>query len=243
MEQSDKENFMNNSQSFNKDLSCIWMTSGLVKYKLCDKEFDCENCEFDKVFRNLSVSMTEKNSAETRSEDILERAIKRIWSETYDEKVFYLKNQLVIKNLFGNAYYLGINPIVLYLLDDFGSIHEFNNSEIKRDQIIFTLEGNWGIKQFVSPINFMVIEKINFSQFKLNKWYAIILFNDIDKEEFRLSEEEWYKRKSKTLSYLTEQLSYKPGIGQSMMDGGEKIKYLHQYLGNNKYLELLNKIF
>ena len=235
---------MNNSQSFNKDLSCIWMTSGLVKYKLCDKEFDCDNCEFDKVFRNLSVSMTEKNnSGEIRSEDILERAIKRIWSETYDEKVFYLKNQLVIKNLFGNAYYLGINPIVLYLLDDFDSIHEFNSSEIKRDQIIFTLEGNWGIKQFVSPINFMVIEKINFSQFKLNKWYAIILFNDIDKEEIILSENEWNKRRSNTLSYLAEQLSYKPGIGQSMMDGGEKIKYLHQYLGNNKYTELLNRSF
>ena len=59
-----------------------------------------------------------------------------------------------MKNLFGNAYYLGINPIVLYLLDDFESIHEFNSSEIKRDQIIFTLEGELGNKTIRLPDKF-----------------------------------------------------------------------------------------
>ncbi|MDY0082451.1 MAG: hypothetical protein RBR74_04655, partial [Ignavibacteriaceae bacterium] len=35
-------------------LKCIWMTSGVIDYKLCDNNFDCENCPFDKVIRNLS---------------------------------------------------------------------------------------------------------------------------------------------------------------------------------------------
>jgi hypothetical protein len=34
-----------------------------------------------------------------------------------------------------------------------------------------------------------------------------------------------------------------PHIGHSMMDGGEKIKYLHQYLGNKEYNKLLNQVF
>ena len=138
----------NNFQNSSGELKCIWMESELVKYKLCDKEFDCENCEFDKVFRNLSLKMNDNSNngvtVENQSEDILERLIKRIENETFDEKVFYLRNQLVIKNLFGNAYYLGINPVVLYLLDDFDSIHEFSNNEIKRDQIIFTWKASGG---------------------------------------------------------------------------------------------------
>jgi hypothetical protein len=233
----------NNFQNVSGELKCIWMESGLVKYKLCDKELDCENCEFDKVFRNLSTKMSDKNNSDVQNKDLVERLIKRIENENYDDKVLYLKNQLVLKNLFGNAYYIGINPIVLYLLDDFNHIHDFNNNEIRRDQIIFTLEGKWGIKQFISPINFMIIEKINLSQFKLNQWYAVILFNESDFQNFRISQEEWNKEKINTLAILKEFVTSKPSIGKSMMDGGEKIKYLHQYVGNKEYLKLLKLVF
>ena len=228
-------------------MNCIWMAPELVKYKLCERDFNCDDCEFDKVMRNLSVKLEDnqsfKTASEKQNEDLLEKLIRRIEDEVFNEKVIYLKNQLVLKNFFGNAYYLGINPIVLYLLDDFCDLHEFNNNEIKRDQIIFTLEGSWGMKQFISPIDFMIIEKINFSQFRLNKWYAIILFNETDKDDFWISEKEWNRKKNNTLASLKQYLSVKPQIGKSMMDGGEKIKYLHQYFGCKTYLELLNNIF
>lgn len=228
-------------------MDCIWMTSELVKYKYCDKNLDCDNCEFDKVMRNLSAKHENNQLAKTKNdlnnEDLLERLIKRIEAEAFDDKIIYLKNQLVLKNLFGNAYYLGINPVVLCLLDDYNSIHEFNVSQIKRDQIIFTLEGGWGIKQFISPINFMIIEKINFSRFKLNKWYAIILFNETDKDDFWISEKEWNRKKNNAVSSIRKFVTDKPQIGKSMLDGGEKVKYLHQYLGSSLYLELLQYVF
>lgn len=226
-------------------MNCIWI--GLLKQKICNQEFDCENCEFDKIFRILSAKMNENiiktQSIGSQGEDILESLITKIEYEPFDKNVLYLKNQLVIKNLFGNAYYLGVNPIVLSLLDDYNSIRDFYNSEIKRDQIIFLLEGKWGTKEFVSPINFMIIKKINFSQFKLNKWYAIILFNELDKEYVFFSEKDWLKEKKNLLTTLKEYKYKIPQIGQSMLDGGEKIIYLHQYLGSKKYLNLLNDIF
>ena len=128
-------------------MNCIWMASELVKYKLCERDFNCDDCEFDKVMRNLSVKLEDnqsfKTASEGQNEDLLEKLIRRIEDEVFNEKVVYLKNQLVLKNLFGNAYYLGINPIVLYLLDDFCDLHEFNNNEIKRDQIIFERFLQW----------------------------------------------------------------------------------------------------
>lgn len=30
---------------------CIWMSAGLIKYKLCDRNYDCDNCPIDKVMR------------------------------------------------------------------------------------------------------------------------------------------------------------------------------------------------
>jgi len=32
-------------------LPCIWMNAGLVSYKLCDMEFECERCPFDASIR------------------------------------------------------------------------------------------------------------------------------------------------------------------------------------------------
>lgn len=31
--------------------SCIWMSAGLIRYKLCDREFDCERCPLDAALR------------------------------------------------------------------------------------------------------------------------------------------------------------------------------------------------
>jgi glycine cleavage system H lipoate-binding protein len=30
---------------------CVWMTAGLVSYKLCDRDFDCEHCPLDEALR------------------------------------------------------------------------------------------------------------------------------------------------------------------------------------------------
>ena len=54
---------MNNKNKFKntyyESMKCIWMASQVVEYKLCDNNFDCENCPFDKVMRNyLDVKKT-----------------------------------------------------------------------------------------------------------------------------------------------------------------------------------------
>lgn len=32
-----------------EERQCLWMTTGVVSYKLCDRNFDCEQCPFDKA--------------------------------------------------------------------------------------------------------------------------------------------------------------------------------------------------
>ena len=30
---------------------CIWMTAGVISYKLCPFNYDCDNCDFDQIMR------------------------------------------------------------------------------------------------------------------------------------------------------------------------------------------------
>lgn len=34
-------------------LPCVWMSAGLVSFKLCDREGECEGCPFDRAMRGL----------------------------------------------------------------------------------------------------------------------------------------------------------------------------------------------
>ncbi len=44
------------SEKINNDLRCVWMSAGVVNYKLCDMNFDCENCEFHHAMQGLEHS-------------------------------------------------------------------------------------------------------------------------------------------------------------------------------------------
>ncbi len=37
---------------------CVWMTAGLISYKLCDRNFDCEHCPLDAALRGQMLAVT-----------------------------------------------------------------------------------------------------------------------------------------------------------------------------------------
>ncbi len=43
--------------------SCIWVDAGLLRYKLCDLGFDCENCAFDQVMRQRAEPSSKPSEA------------------------------------------------------------------------------------------------------------------------------------------------------------------------------------
>jgi len=236
-----------NADSYNSslnDLRCIWMTSGLVAYKLCGLEFDCDNCEFDRVFRKNSKSLPVKDSAESlKDRNPAEVLISKIKDEQFDEKLIYLKNQLVMKKLFGNAYYIGINPIALLMLDHVDSINISPANNIIKGEIILSIEGGWGKKEFISPIDFLLIEKFNTppSGFCLNKWFAILVSNETI--ESRYNFDQWNSERDRVLQFLKQSLNGNPEIGKTLIDGGEKIADIDRFLGAEQYMEILCGVF
>jgi hypothetical protein len=46
---------------------CVWMASGVVTYKLCDFEYNCELCPFDQVLREGTPSQFWRAGAKDES--------------------------------------------------------------------------------------------------------------------------------------------------------------------------------
>jgi hypothetical protein len=49
-----KESTTNKNPTSSEDTQerCIWMTAGVISFKLCPTNYDCEYCDFDKVMRH-----------------------------------------------------------------------------------------------------------------------------------------------------------------------------------------------
>jgi glycine cleavage system H lipoate-binding protein len=237
----DKKNIVGSFE----DMKCIWMAGNLVDYKLCDKGFDCENCPFDKVMRNFYSEKIDEMGATIKSsgrKDILAKVVDKLSRLEYNEKLIYLKNKFILKHLFNETYYLGINPLLLLLLDNITSV-EYLNSEnyVAKSKKMISINGNWGSITLKSPVNILLIEKLNFMEASYSdKWLALAGVNTASLGESRLSKEKWEEQKSQTIKML-EKFSYSyPEVGPTLPDGGENLSFIYQVIGKDEYLDILN---
>ena len=228
-----------------QDLKCIWMSSNIIDYKLCDKDFDCENCQFDKVIRNLAVDSKQQTSPGESPLSILDALMKRVKNQVYEPKNIYLKSQMMVKHLFADTYYLGINPAILLFLDNINSVKDAGHQGlILKNQALFKVEGEWGYITFISPMNFTLLDKLNLTAEDIlsNKWFAIISINQDDLDPARITRDQWYNNQVSSLNLLKEYDINTPKIGATLMDGGIPVKNLNRLLGNNEYLKILSKL-
>jgi len=223
-------------------MKCIWMASQVIEYKLCDNNFDCENCQFDKVMRNyLDVKKTKHN----RKINIASRISSSLSSIKYNEQIIYLKNSLIAKQICSNTFYLGINPIFLSFLDSITSttISECNKN-IEAGQKIIQIDGVWGSVSFSAPLNFLIYDVPGDPTHDLfkSRWIAIAGIADHEIFKSKLSHEEWDKLQHNAINIIEEIKETIPQVGNTMMDGGTQIQFLHQLVGKNRYVNILNSL-
>ena len=54
----------------NKELKCVWMTAGMLSYKLCKYDLQCERCPLDRELRNLPQTPSSNPAASQDGKDI-----------------------------------------------------------------------------------------------------------------------------------------------------------------------------
>jgi glycine cleavage system H protein len=58
---------MNNRLESERAPICIWMSAGVLNYKLCDRDFDCEQCPLDAALRGESKRSSVRSAGGTDS--------------------------------------------------------------------------------------------------------------------------------------------------------------------------------
>jgi len=112
--------------------NCVWVDAGLVSYKLCDRDFECENCQFDQIMRqesrrgkktplesksptgaeeSFNASLTCKDTLPTMVREFLSKSIPR----TLSPDRLYSKNHLWIKETEDGKYRVGLDNYVTTL--------------------------------------------------------------------------------------------------------------------------------
>jgi len=46
--------------------SCIWMDAGVVQFKLCDSNFDCQSCGFDRAMTESATKHQARRELERK---------------------------------------------------------------------------------------------------------------------------------------------------------------------------------
>lgn len=229
-------------------MKCIWMSSNTVEYKLCDKNFDCDNCVFDKIMRNINLEEPGSGSEIKKDSDpnIVRRKINLLKSIRYTPGYNYLNNSIILKKLFGKTYYLGLDKSAYLFLD---TLKEYElqsaGSGIKKGSSLLKLWGEWGEAEVVSPINFLIVDKLkhNIGDVKVNSWLSLV---DADPEEIRkseLNEEDYSGNLSELENKLLEIENEYNYLGERLNDGGIRLNYLYQVTGIEKYKSFLNSLF
>lgn len=232
------------------EIKCIWMGSKNVDYKLCDRNFDCDNCPFDKQLRQSLVESAQAGDTDKEPEKVSNPLIKGILREIDNieliDKYSLFDNNLMIKHLFSESYYIGISPLGKALLDD---ITEFELSgrpgRINYSDSLYKISGSWGEINLKSSAGFTLVEAIDtpVSRFRDAQWFGVIQMKRNELDAAVIPEEKFNTLKSEIKSRLQMAVQVTPDIGRVAYDAGKPVEYLHNLIGNEEYHNILRAVF
>lgn len=139
---------------------CIWMECGYVEYKLCDRNFDCENCPFDKAMKQ------DKNV----NPSIVKTSTEILYSEKYFTKnhIWFTKEK--------NTFLIGLDDFAKNFFNRNCAIYfPLIGSKVFNGKTLLWIIGSFGAIGFHSPIDGVVgwvneDVKDNVSNYFSSKW-------------------------------------------------------------------------
>lgn len=226
------------------------MESGFVDYKICDKDFDCDNCAFDLAIhgRGASNGLT-KNG---RANGTRKKALKFNVKQEIPTELIFSRNHVWLKNIENNYFFLGVDHFAQSIIKKISTFQfPFVGSRITKGEPLVSIFGEWGVVTIPSPIN-CVIQEIN-SELLLNVgkfysdeiyqiWFIKVKASEVINESLFHKSENYKEQLSEVITNL-KNIAGNSNIGPTMYDGGEFISNLPDYLNKKEYAHLLNLIF
>ncbi len=248
------------------DFKCVWMTAGVVSYKLCDYEYACEECPYDVTIRNNTkennsvnhyISEVQKNIVNIDDTQRINKLINNLLSIEYRSGVYYSQNHLYVNKSGISKYYIGVDNICMKLLPYITSIVLIPvGTVLLKDQIFCWLVLDDITLALVSPVsgvikkhNTAIIESpniIRMDNFE-NGWLIEIELSDECELKILFSDSDiknWHNNELNRINRLVRVLveKYRGSEVHTLYDGGTVISSLNQIFSTKDYLHILTSL-
>jgi hypothetical protein len=222
------------------DIKCLWMKCGAVDYKICDKDFECENCYFDK---HMLSELKIKGSVQEEIENMFsigEHAV------SFTHPYYHFSSGLTVRNFLANNYYIGVEPFIAKFIDKHSLLkYSTSNIIVNEGEPILSISNGWGEVSVISPFNFCFVEKLDINNIfsKDLRWFAIVEAERHEILSSSINKKSYFDKLFETKLNLINLLRTYESAGATMYDGGTVLESWPDILGKSTYKSLLEKLF
>lgn len=243
---------------------CIWMTAGVISFKLCPLKYDCEHCDFDEVMRSQVKSKRERSRARRDKSGVSASSVKSGKSLFFtfspgrvDEKLCLHPSHIWVRRVANQKWKLGVDRLLAYVLPPPQEMKlQDANEELTQGRFFAKLLSQAGTVPLTAPLSGHLVQvNSRLAQFPElvqedphgQGWLVEMDWFQDDSELEKLypgpAAKRFLEEEAQHLKFLLRHRGIEiNNIGLTLSDGGANIKHLHQILPGPVCLRLASEL-
>jgi len=242
---------------------CIWMTAGVISFKLCPLDYDCDDCDFHRVMRSqVRSTRGRQKAAGSPSEECVMSGSGLVpnklpfftfspaWT---DEKLQLHPTHLWVHEVGPRRWRIGVDRLLAYTLPLPEKVELLDvDQQVARDRVLARVLARPGEILLTAPLSGSLLQANPaldqrpelLQQDPCGKgWLAVIDSSPRPSELERLytsaAGKRFLEEEAQHLRFLLKHRGIQVDqIGETLPDGGLQIRYLHQVLPDRVCMKL-----
>jgi len=229
---------------------CVWMSAGLLTYKLCDRDFDCERCPLDAGLRGRKPRRPHLEALLAPGRDARIFPDDRLYSDGHSWVQAIGKED-------GRLLRFGLDAFAAAIIGRCGEVSWYTPERaLRQGETICRIDLGLGSLSLGAPLQCEVVDRNRTLQEEPGRlvtdpyaegWIVQMIAADLSSLDGllpadRAREKAWLDLRRFRRRVALQLLADAGGLGRTMPDGGELLADLRQMLGGPGYLDLLREL-
>ncbi len=250
---------------------CIWMTAGVISFKLCPLDYDCEHCDFDEAMRSQVRSRHSRSKAKrdrfrvsvppegisASSADSSKPLFFTFSAGEMDEGLHLHPTHLWIRRVEGQAWKVGIDKLLAYVLPPAEETELYGlDTKLLENQLFGKVHTQAGTVPLAAPLSGRLVQtnpRLSgrpglVQQDPYGEGWLVTIASSPSEADLRryytgVASREFLEEEAQHLRFLLKHRGIEvDSIGDTLPDGGAHIKYLNQVLPGPVCLRLATEL-